>query len=456
MSIGGRSIKPWAIKAVELSNVVADLTDHSLASRHVAIEGQERIDFWSDQQLRVSVTTPQGDSRLVELDQPFALVGSHPDCDVCVDQHVLDPRTLLVCASSTGLVAVVLSTRAKKAGQAFRLPEHQQVPLGPCHVSFASVPASGERVGQPEDATVYSLTWKTSSGRHYAQLRQECPLIVGRKPPAAIQVADDRLSSLHCAVIRKDQRCWVIDLLSRNGTSSGGQRRRIHELSLDKSFVAGHQRMYFTALVPELLQRELQSSHDQLQAMLDQTSQHLREAIEDAAVQQANLLASLRGTQDQFIAQRSQFDAEMTKQQDLTAAQQARIAELEHDLVEKQSALAAREAREATLSDSKDDLQDALRALGESKQTLQGEVNSLSHVKRSLDGELEILEEFKLDLQCDLKTLTENKETMNAELRSLADSQQTLQNDLVALASSKRNLEDQLALLTHSKQSGGR
>ena len=274
----------------------------------MAIEGQSQPSYWCGQQLRIQRVSPTGEATEVQLDQPFALVGSHADCDVHVDDASVDARTLFVCATASGVVVVVLSSRAKKAGQAYRVPADRRIPLGKWSLSFSAEPSDQPAPTPPDRSFLYCLTWKSDSVRRYVQLRPDYPLILGRRRPAGIVLADNRMSSLHCAVLRSGDGCWAVDLSSTNGTWSGGERRRVHRVGRDRSFVVGNQRVHFTQLYSHTKEQELSAEVLDLRDRIERMQRCQIETIEDATVQQAALLASLRGTQDQLTMQRARLE----------------------------------------------------------------------------------------------------------------------------------------------------
>ena len=387
----------------------------TLEKAPVAIERQAQPSYWCGQRLRVRKVSPAGESFDLQLDQPFAVVGSHPDCDVQVDEASVDDRTLFVCATAAGVVVVVLSPRAKKAGQTYRLPQGRKIPLGPWLLSF-SMEADDNDTSPVENTPLHCLTWKTDFGRHYVQLRHEYPLIIGRRRPAGIVIEDDRLSSLHGAVLRSRDRCWAIDLSSTNGTWSGGVRRRVHAIDRDKSFVVGKQRIHFTQLFAHTREGELSSQVRDLRGRIASMHQCQLETVEDATVQQAGLLASLRSTQDQVAAQRERFEAELTKQDEILTAQQTRIVQLEEDLESAQRELAAHDAWKTSMTDSKHGLQSELDAL-------QDQVDGLRRVRSELDSqlasretELEMREQELDRLKDEVEDQRRETEALKAEL----------------------------------------
>ena len=174
-------------------------------------------------------------------------------------------------------------------------------------------------------------------------------MVIGRKSPSAIALDDDRMSATHCCLIRSGDRCWAIDLASTNGTLSGGQRRTVHQIPLDKSLVLGSQRVHYVRLTKQTDDRDWQGIANGLQEQLERVERSHRETIEDATIQQAGLLASLRLVHDQQAAEQQRFDTESRRQEDIARAQATQIVHLEDEHHRLQAELAQ---QQVTLADT--------------------------------------------------------------------------------------------------------
>ena len=80
-----------------------DLIDGNCSVRH---------EFWINRQLELVVTGPDQADRIV-LSQPYALIGSHPSCDVVLPDQRLPARCFLALLSASGLVGASLVRRSK-------------------------------------------------------------------------------------------------------------------------------------------------------------------------------------------------------------------------------------------------------------------------------------------------------------------------------------------------------
>jgi hypothetical protein len=68
-------------------------------------------------------------------------------------------------------------------------------------------------------------------------------LIVGREPPADLVIADAEVSRRHSMLINDDERWWLIDLKSKNGTYSAGKRVASTEIGPGDVFVIGESKI---------------------------------------------------------------------------------------------------------------------------------------------------------------------------------------------------------------------
>ncbi|MFA7158768.1 MAG: FHA domain-containing protein [Kiritimatiellia bacterium] len=73
----------------------------------------------------------------------------------------------------------------------------------------------------------------------------DCELVVGRKPPADVIIADQRISQRHFRIRRMKSGAWIEDLDSRNGVYVNGRKISGHELRDGDIIEAGGQVFVF-------------------------------------------------------------------------------------------------------------------------------------------------------------------------------------------------------------------
>lgn len=203
--------------------------------------------LWSSQHLSVKLTRAEiEDVHLVE--RPYALLGSHPDCDIAVSG--VASKCLLVLATGRGIRGLVLSRQAKKAGQLFRIDPNRSFRLGQFDVTVApkSVPVDTDSEAADGEAPLAVVTWKADGCRRFLQIPDQKPILLGRSLPAELRVEDGELSGVHGCLVRFEQRLFVIDLLSTNGISVAGDRIRCSAVDPGKSFKAGKHYYHFVEL----------------------------------------------------------------------------------------------------------------------------------------------------------------------------------------------------------------
>ena len=84
--------------------------------------------FWTPQNLSIKLKGADG-ARTWNLGQPYALLGSHAQCDVVIDDPTVSARALLLLATRHGIRGVVLSAGAKKDGRVIQVVPNQPLKL---------------------------------------------------------------------------------------------------------------------------------------------------------------------------------------------------------------------------------------------------------------------------------------------------------------------------------------
>lgn len=68
-------------------------------------------------------------------------------------------------------------------------------------------------------------------------------LIIGREQPADIVISDDEVSRRHAMLVTDNERWWLIDLNSKNGTYVRNKRIQVVELAIGTEFSVGQARI---------------------------------------------------------------------------------------------------------------------------------------------------------------------------------------------------------------------
>lgn len=252
-------------------------------------------EFWTSQ--RLSITVRCGDSeRTVELDKPVALLGSNAKCDVVLEG--VDARALLLLATERGLRCVVLSPRSKRAGKVFAVHADTPVKLGKNSI-FANSTLTGEQPlegsdtgdSDVEEESLFTVTWKSSTTRHHLQLSQESPVLVGRKSPAAILLDDDHLSGVHCCLMRSDDRLYVVDLASGNGTFVGSEVVSSSQVKVDGAIRVGRSRLHFLRLHTDTAKQRLQADAQRYAESIEEEHRRCAELNQQQSLLTTGLIA---------------------------------------------------------------------------------------------------------------------------------------------------------------------
>ncbi|MEL6546652.1 MAG: FHA domain-containing protein, partial [Myxococcota bacterium] len=161
---------------------------------------------------------------LREIDEPMLLVGSNPECHICVPD---DAVASIQCVLRRSGNALYLSNRAAEGTRVgseqvleeLRLADGDRIALGPIHaqVCFSNASdSSGTRTLAPtaRNASPFRLV-RLSDGEGW--LLDEKGLSVGTAELNDVILVDDYASGRHAWVSIRDGRVMVQDLDSRNG-----------------------------------------------------------------------------------------------------------------------------------------------------------------------------------------------------------------------------------------------
>lgn len=369
------------------------------------------MSHWNSPNLSLSLRGPDGETT-IELEQPYAIVGSDPKCHVVAESSKVASRALLFLSTRNGVRAIVLSLNAKQPGRLMKVEPDRPLKLHSFEITAAtSAPESPNESrhsdlvsSQASPDTIFAVTWKTDKTRRFVQLADSVPTLVGRKSPATILLDNDRSSGLHCCLVRVGESLWVIDLLSRNGTVVSGVPASCSQLELGKSFVIGSQRLHFVRLHTDQIVSELEESNLEVRSAAERISGEL---IHDYLTLRSKAELNQTAATDD-TAEREKQISELAEE--LTTIQQEREALRERNEAlqqELEQAIAASTANEARLMEqieeherlAADAQASAVASDEEANAALQDREDELKRLTEELKTERRILDQLKIDIQ---------------------------------------------------------
>lgn len=176
-----------------------------------------------------------GQSRRVELRQPFARLGTLQGCDLHLGGPGMPRRVLYLHGTRWGVFALPLvpSDRFAPIPRGW-LPFRGRLHVGPYRLTWEWQPEIGARANAPEDAAPPDLLGRGSlekpreldilvDARPYGRCQLTRRLtLVGRKPPCHLIFTSRTISSCHFLIVAEGQQLWVVDLASGNLTLLDG------------------------------------------------------------------------------------------------------------------------------------------------------------------------------------------------------------------------------------------
>ncbi|MFO0951475.1 MAG: FHA domain-containing protein [Isosphaeraceae bacterium] len=184
--------------------------------------------------LTLAVELPGASARDVRaLDQPFALVGRDPRCDLRLDHPEVSERHAYLQLVGGRLVCIDLGSRngVMQGGRRSRLIDvdrSRPIRIGPYRIRLLAGDLDGDpRRDEPRLAERLSASLDLS---HRALRQSRCDLppglaLVGSGADAQIRLIDPSVSTYHCSLVHTSGGVWAVDLLGQ-----GGVRRNGHEV----------------------------------------------------------------------------------------------------------------------------------------------------------------------------------------------------------------------------------
>lgn len=191
-------------------------------------------EYWCDRGLVITVEGPYG-RRQVEVDKPFARLGSHKLSEVLIPDTRISRRRFYFHATDDGVFCVNLShLKAEVDPNRGWLDPDDTIELGPYRVSarldgaaeakstFETRPDLEAKETVPHPHSVLAMSIKGKEIDERAIKRQLT--ILGRRVPSTLRITSHSVSATHCVLYWDSGVLWVVDLFSVNGTRLYGRR----------------------------------------------------------------------------------------------------------------------------------------------------------------------------------------------------------------------------------------
>jgi pSer/pThr/pTyr-binding forkhead associated (FHA) protein len=197
--------------------------------------------------LQVAVESGAGSSQHL-LDQPFAVIGRTPRCDLVLNDEEVSRRHAYL--QILGGYVYCFDLHSRTGTRWNRDPElrsawlfrDEAVAVGPFQVRLvrggreAAAPAvtlgSPLEAGGVHDALLPEvlLEFSSPSAPHLAWLMNRRLVLVGSAADCRIRLRDADVSSVHCSLVRTPSGVWVVDLFGRSGILINGVAARTARL----------------------------------------------------------------------------------------------------------------------------------------------------------------------------------------------------------------------------------
>jgi pSer/pThr/pTyr-binding forkhead associated (FHA) protein/anti-anti-sigma regulatory factor len=204
-----------------------------------------------------------GADQLLELRQPFAVVGRAPSADISLRSsklsyrhaylQVLDQRVFcLDLKSQTGLF---WGDRRRSYGW---LSATNPVRIGPYRLRLADERLSGQAVSTKDSPPnplkelvraglfpQYCLEFFDDSIADPIRSIDRRITLIGRDAHCGLHLDDSSVSRVHCALVLDQDGLWVVDLLGKDGILLDGKRVQIERVQSGSELVVGKHTMAF-------------------------------------------------------------------------------------------------------------------------------------------------------------------------------------------------------------------
>ena len=193
-----------------------------------------QANYWCDQGLVITVDGPGG-RRTVEIDKPYARLGSHDSSEVLIPDKRISRRRFYFHATDDGVFCVNFSHLKKTANQSRGwLDPDDKIKMGPYRISAE---LAGSAAARPRSKTMPDLEARDTAaeprpllamsikGKEVDEREVKRQLtVLGRRVPSTLRITSYSVSSAHCVLYWNSGVLWVVDLFSVNGTRLQGRR----------------------------------------------------------------------------------------------------------------------------------------------------------------------------------------------------------------------------------------
>lgn len=166
------------------------------------------------------------------LNQPIAVIGSDPDCDVCLDHPDLLPRHACLHWVDGGIYCQGLDARsAAISGWIHAEP----LSIGPCRISIAGFPAPEERNPLARNTELAEFP---AIQLRFAGVEQNDNLwpvdraltFIGRGPQCRLRLAHPDIPDVLASLVRTPTSCWIINWSDSAAVEVNDQPVTLHSL----------------------------------------------------------------------------------------------------------------------------------------------------------------------------------------------------------------------------------
>ena len=218
--------------------------------------------YWHDTGLVITVEGPDG-RRTVEVDKPFARLGSHKSSEVLIPDKRISRRRFYFHATEDGVFCVNLSPSKSSVGQSRGwLNPGDAIKMGPYCISARLAGPAGVRprfearpdleargtAADPRPLLAMSIDGKEVDER---EVRRQLT-VLGRRVPSTLRITSYSVSSAHCVLYWNSGVLWIIDLFSVNGTRLQGRRVDVAEFPPGDIFKVGRAELLHLAVLEDL------------------------------------------------------------------------------------------------------------------------------------------------------------------------------------------------------------
>jgi len=209
--------------------------------------------FWTERQLTIHVDGPDG-GREFRLGKPYARIGRHGRCEVPLEGEAIPRIGVYLHATEDGIFYVDLASSVRGgASSSGGLDANQNLELGDYRIraTYREGPSPRTDIATPLDekngiALPAPVIYVLVEGTQQASVRLARRLtVVGRRRPSTLRLKSEFISATHCIFYWQDERLWIIDLLSSNGTEKRGRRFDVERLRLRRMIKLGDVQLGF-------------------------------------------------------------------------------------------------------------------------------------------------------------------------------------------------------------------